>query len=160
MFILSFNRWKGKTLEYFDIDSLVGDSQFIKELKKISLVLCKNKASVLLKGEKGTGKSHFAYLVHLQGKNSPEDFFELNCRIYSETEAISFFNLVSKLPSLDFLGKTIYISNVDALSFELQEKLVLLIKKIREDKKNIRFIFSTEVDIEEKIENNLFSTVL
>lgn len=145
-----------RNLEYYSLDSLAGESQFIEELKKISSVLCKNNASVLLKGEKGTGKRQFAFLVHLQGKNNPEDFFEHNCRVYSEHETVRFFELVSQLPSFDFLGKTIFISNADNLSAELQSKLLLLLKGVREERKNIRFIFSTEVNIEDKIEQGLF----
>ena len=146
-----------RNLEYGSLDSLTGESQFVQELKKISLVLCKNNASVLLKGERGTGKRQFALLVHLQGKNNPEDFFELNCRVYSEGEAERFFDLVSQLPSYDFLGKTVFISNADNLSAPLQEKLLMLLKGIREERKNLRFIFSTEVNIEDKIEQGLFS---
>ncbi len=145
-----------RNLEYSSVDSLVGESQFVAELKKISAVLCKNNASVLLKGEKGTGRRQFAFLVHLQGKNNPEDFFEHNCRVYTETETDLFFELVSRLPSFDFLGKTIFISNADNLSAELQEKLLVLLKSIREERKNVRFIFSTEVNIEDKIEQGLF----
>ena len=146
-----------RNLEYSSVDSLVGESQFVAELKKISAVLCKNNASVLLKGEKGTGRRQFAFLVHLQGKNNPEDFFEHNCRVYTETETDLFFELVSRLPSFDFLGKTIFISNADNLSAELQEKLLVLLKSIREERKNIRFVFSTEVNLEDKIEQGTFS---
>ncbi|MBP5602922.1 MAG: sigma-54-dependent Fis family transcriptional regulator [Treponema sp.] len=149
-----------RNLEYGNIDSLAGESQFVQELKKISLVLCRNNASVLLKGEKGTGKRQFALLVHLQGKNNPEDFFELNCRVYSPEETKKFLALVAQLPSYDFLGKTIFISDADSLSFELQEELARLLRTVREQRKNIRFIFSTEVNIEDKIEQGLFSNDL
>ena len=149
-----------RNLEYNSVNSLAGESQFVAELKKISMVLCKNNASVLLKGEKGTGKRQFALLVHLQGKNNPEDFFEHNCRVYSEHETERFFDLVSQLPSFDFLGKTIFISNVDNLSTVLQEKLLVLLRTTREEQKNLRFIFSTEVNIEDKIEQGVFSNDL
>ena len=149
-----------RNLEYNSVNSLAGESQFVAELKKISMVLCKNNASILLKGEKGTGKRQFALLVHLQGKNNPEDFFEHNCRVYSEHETERFFDLVSQLPSFDFLGKTIFISNVDNLSAVLQEKLLVLLRATREEQKNLRFIFSTEVNLEDKIEQGLFSNDL
>ena len=149
-----------RNLEYNSVNSLAGESQFVAELKKISMVLCKNNASVLLKGEKGTGKRQFALLVHLQGKNNPEDFFEHNCRVYSEHETERFFDLVSQLPSFDFLGKTIFISNVDNLSAVLQEKLLVLLRTTREEQKNLRFIFSTEVNLEDKIEQGVFSNDL
>ena len=149
-----------RNIEYNSMNSLAGESQFVAELKKISLVLCKNKASVLLKGERGTGKRQFALLVHLQGKNNPEDFFEHNCRVYSEHETGRFFDLVMQLPSFDFLGKTIFISNADNLSASLQEKLLILLRTTREEQKNIRFIFSTEINIEDKIEQGLFSNDL
>ena len=149
-----------RNLEYGSVNSLAGESPFVQELKKISLVLCKNNASVLLKGERGTGKRQFALLVHLQGKNNPEDFFELNCRVYSEDETRQFFALVAQLPSYEFLGKTVFISGAESLSFDLQEELVRLLRTVREERKNIRFIFSTEVNIEDKIEQGLFSSDL
>ena len=149
-----------RNLEYARVESLAGESAFVQELKKISTVLCKNNACLLLKGERGTGKRLFAFLVHLQGKNNPEDFFEHNCSVYSQEESSRFFELVSQLPSFDFLGKTIFISNADNLSAELQVKLEELLKSIREQRKNIRFIFSTEVNIEDKIEQGLFSQSL
>ncbi len=146
-----------RNLEYGSVNSLAGESQFVQELKKISLVLCQNRASVLLKGEKGTGKRQFAILVHLQGKNNPEDFFELNCRVYSKEETRHFLTLIAQLPSFDFLGKTVFISDVDSLAYELQEELARLLRTVREERKNIRFIFSTEVNIEDKIEQGVFS---
>ena len=152
-----FCRWDLKNLEYCDIDSLIGESSFIKELKKLSLVLCKNNASILLKGEKGTGKNYFARLVHIQGKNNPEDFFELNCRVFTDSETLSFFNLISQIPSMEFLKKTVYISNIEDLSLELQNSLLQLLMQINNEKKNIRFVFSTEVNIEDKIDQGLFS---
>jgi len=146
-----------ENLEYCSTDTLAGCSQFIEELKKISFVLCKNNSCILLKGERGSGKRLFAQLVHIQGKNNPEDFFELNCRIYSDTEVLQFFSLLLQLPSYEFLRKTVFISGVENLSSELQEKLLVLLNSIRTERKNIRFIFSTEVNLEDRIEQGLFS---
>ena len=146
-----------RNLEYGNTDSLAGESQFIQELKKISLVVCKNTASVLLKGERGTGKRLFAHLVHIEGKNNPEDFFELDCRVYSDDEVSRFFDLVSQLPSFEFLGKTIFISGVETLTWKLQEQLLALLNQVHAERKNIRFIFSTEVNIEDRIEQGSFS---
>ena len=141
----------------FGVDSLVGTSQFIQELKKISLVLCKNNSCILLQGEKGTGRRLFAQSVHLEGKNNPEDFFELNCRVYSEGEALRFLDLVSQMPSLENFRKTFFISEADCLTPALQERLIAVLNGIHAERKNIRFIFSTEVNIEDKIEQGTFS---
>ncbi len=149
-----------KNLEYCSTDSFAGDSQYVQELKKISFVLCKNNSCILLKGERGTGKRLFALLVHIQGKNNPEDFFELDCRAYSEQEIQKFFELVSQLPSYEFLRKTIFISSIENLSSGLQQKLLELMNGIRAEKKNIRFIFSTQVNLEDKIDQGLFSNDL
>ena len=146
-----------RNLEYCSADSLVGQSQFIQELKKISLVLCKNTSCILLKGEKGTGRRLFAYLVHLQGKNNPEDFFELDCRVYTQDEALKFLALVEQMPSYEFLGKTVFISGADCMTSAVQEKLLAVLGAIRGERKNIRFVFSTEVHIEDKIEQGTFS---
>ena len=146
-----------RNLEYCSVDSLVGNSQFVQELKKISLVLCKNNSCILLKGEKGTGRRLFAQSVHLQGKNNPEDFFELNCRVYSEDEALKFLDLVLQMPSIEYLGKTFFISEADCLTPVLQEKLLAVLNSIRSERKNIRFVFSTEVNLEDKIEQGTFS---
>ena len=149
-----------RNLDFFSVDSLVGASQFIQELKKISLVLCKNNSCILLQGEKGTGRRLFAQSVHLEGKNNPEDFFELNCRVYSEDEALRFFDLVSQMPSLENFRKTFFISEADCLTPVLQERLLEVLNGIRNERKNIRFIFSTEVNIENKTEQGTFSKEL
>ncbi len=146
-----------RNLEYCSVETLVGQSAFVQELKKISLVLCKNTSCILLKGERGTGKRLFAYLVHIQGKNNPEDFFELDCRAYSPAEADLFLELIAQMPSDQFLGKTVFISGVEDAAYALQEKLLGMLNAIRNERKNIRFVFSTEINIEDKIEQGLFS---
>ena len=63
----------------------------------------------------------------------------------------------TKLPLLRFNVPWLSTSSVaDNLSAPLQEKLLVLLKSVREERKNIRFIFSTEVNIEDKIEQGLF----
>ncbi len=146
-----------RNLEYCSVETLVGQSAFVQELKKISLVLCKNTSCILLKGERGAGKRLFAYLVHIQGKNNPEDFFELDCRAYSPVEADLFLELIAQMPSDQFLGKTVFISGVEYAAYALQEKLLGMLNAIRNERKNIRFVFSTEINIEDKIEQGLFS---
>lgn len=136
---------------------LVGESSFILDVKKISATVCNNNASILLLGEKGTGKKLLAKYIHLLGKNSAEDFYDFDCKSFSNNaEWSDFLKIISENT---FLSSkiTIFLSFVNQLSVELQNALVLLLKDTRAQHKNIRFIFSSTVMLENLVEQNVFS---
>ena len=66
----------------YSVQSFVGSSNYIKEIRNIILSVCNNTASVLITGERGTGKDLFAKVVHVEGKKNPADYLTLNCKLY------------------------------------------------------------------------------
>lgn len=144
----------------YSVQSFVGNSGFIKEIRKIILSICNNTVTVLITGEKGTGKNLFSKVVHMEGGKNPADYLELNCKLYAKKADVFFEaiqNFASGEESNQSAGKTVYISNIDKLSIENQDNLVAVMKDIRLQKRKFRFIFSSENAVEEMMEKDLFS---
>lgn len=143
----------------YNVQSFVGNSGFIKEIRKIILTICNNTATVLVIGERGTGKNLFAKVVHVEGNKNPMDYLELNCKLFNTidesfiTKIKAFIMESAKTPN----GKTVYLSNIDKLNLSLQEDLVLLLNEIRSEQSNVRFIVSSEENLEELTEKEMFS---
>lgn len=122
---------------------LVGESSFIKELRKIAVRLSGNNVPVLLCGETGTGKTLLAETVYyLTGKNW-NNFFTLNSNCLEEKDFISLLEEADKLS--ESLEITLFVKNIENTGINLQNKLLELLKSRNN---NIRFIFSTEKNSE------------
>ncbi len=141
----------------YSVQSFVGSSGFIKEIRKIILSVCQNTASVLITGETGTGKQLFARVVHIEGKKNPSDFLELNCKLFY-TQGEKILNSINKFVSDDNnREKTIYVSNIEKLNLNQQEKLCTLLKDDTVKSAKVRFIFSSTENLEELMEAQRFS---
>ena len=133
-----------------DIKKVSETKIFTEELKRIAASVSKNDASVLISGEKGIGKALFARYIHFLGNNSENNFYSYKG---------SWDELVALINNCNYLSEhiTVYFNRIEQLPLEQQEKLVLLIKDAGFNHKNMRFIFSTQTTLDEKIEQNLFS---
>ena len=133
-----------------DIKKISGSKIFTDELKKIADSVSKNNVSVLISGERGVGKKLFAQYIHFLGSNPDNSFY---CYKGNWKE------LVSLVSDNNFLSGhiTVFFNRIETLPLDLQNKLVFLIKETGFNHKNIRFIFSTQESLDEKIEQNLFS---
>ena len=92
------------------------------EVKKIIPHLCENNASVLLYGEKGTGKSYIASSVHQKKGGNAQNFFEINCKSFSTLKNAE----VLDGAKVWFLGgqnnyATLFINCVNKMSLDLQQ---------------------------------------
>lgn len=161
MRFIQFFRWELRNCELKNNIEKIGKSKiFTDELKKIAISVCKNNASILLVGEKGTGKSLFAEYIHYIGNNSVENFYSFNCKSFSDKREWN--ELINIINDCTFLSEqvTIFFNYVNQLPVELNENLVCLIKDSRFKNKNIRFIFSSDIPLEENVELGLFSKEL
>ena len=138
------------------MESIAGSRIFTGEQEKIAGSVSKNNASVLLTGEKGTGKSLFAEYIHYLGNNSSVKFYSFDCKSFCEQTAWN--ELLKIVNECNFLSDhvTLYFNRVEKLPLEIQSKLVLLIKDSAAKNRNLRFIFSSEADLEERCEDCLF----
>ncbi len=66
-------------------EDIIGESDAIKEVKKMVEKAAKVPATVLLRGESGTGKELFANSIHAQSKRSNNNFVRVNCAALSDS---------------------------------------------------------------------------
>jgi len=148
---------------------IVGNSDFTKNISLLIKNVSENSASVLLVGERGTGKRLIAQHIHYyftlddQLQNNPsesdltrnkklnkKDFFEVNCKSFSSSDIQMIFDGILRfIPA----GKkvTLFMNYVDELSLELQNNLLNLIKKTKETGIVLKVICSSEKNLEELI---------
>ena len=63
----------------YTLDSIIGNSQAIAELKQEALVAAANTYPVLIIGESGTGKELFAQSIHHASSRAIHPFVQINC---------------------------------------------------------------------------------
>jgi transcriptional regulator with PAS, ATPase and Fis domain len=75
----------GKPVFYkYDVDSIVGESRQIAELKESLLRVAMKNSNVLLRGESGTGKELFAHALHAASTRRYAPFVKVNCAAIPE----------------------------------------------------------------------------
>jgi transcriptional regulator with PAS, ATPase and Fis domain len=63
----------------YTLDSIIGNSRAIEELKQEALVAATNTYPVLIVGESGTGKELFAQSIHMPASRRAHPFVQINC---------------------------------------------------------------------------------
>ena len=137
----------------------IGNSNFTKELVDLVHTLSQSNASVLLVGEKGTGKRLFAQHLHI---DAAEDFgylYEVNCRSFSATQVKYAFETVNKLVAYEE-RITLYVSHVDELSNELQLLFLHFIDDTFKKGLDLKLVCSVEKSLEESVSEGNFSADL
>ncbi len=79
------HRLAAEAAEPFALASLVGHDPRMIEIYKLIGVLTGNRATVLIRGETGTGKEVIARAIHCNGPQSAEPFIAVNCTALTET---------------------------------------------------------------------------
>lgn len=146
--------WMSKNIAPF-----VGNSNFVNEIKSLLPTLSSNNASVLLVGERGSGKRLIAQHIHYEAAKNFGYFFEVNCKAFSEFQILESFDTVEKLASYN-QRVTLFISFIDELNAPQQEKLLSLIKGFSKKKLDFKLISSTEAALDSKVADGKFSSEL
>ncbi len=152
------------------MNQIIGDSDATAHLKRMARKSAQSKATVLLTGEKGTGKRTYARSIHDHSLLTSGDFIEMNCSITS-ADALEkkLFGTEKELGALASIGNgTLFLEDIEYLSVELQIKLleVLQNKKITQlkDKKiyplSLRLITSTKANLKKQVEAKQFNSSL
>ena len=103
---------EGKKKSIFNNEYIGTSPQFLRALE--SLVQATNcDATVLISGETGTGKRHFARLIHDNSPYKSAPFVEINCRL----------NLIEDKIIIEASGGTLFLSGVEDLSKDAQRQL-------------------------------------
>ena len=137
------------------VTPFAGQSSFAKETGTLVQTLSKNNASVLLIGERGTGKRLIAQHIHFSAAGNLGYFFEINCRSFTEAEILGAFETVSRLIAYD-QKITLFVCFADRLTITLQNAFLELIKKVTGKNLNFRIICSVEKPLEEAVAAGAF----
>jgi len=131
-------------------------------------------APVLLTGEIGSGREILAQCIHNAGITRGNAFISLDCRAYQPDtlDTVLFGTVSARKDGLSSLIEsaqdgTVYLSNIEYLSEELQFKLFRLTRGIfmhngssKPMEVNVRLIASTHVPLITKVENGSFRSDL
>jgi transcriptional regulator with PAS, ATPase and Fis domain len=160
----------------YTIDSIVGDSDVINNLKRDALKAATTNFPVLITGESGTGKDLFAQAIHSAGKRRPFPFVRINCsaipRDLLESELFGYEKgAFTGARSDGKPGKfelaqhgTIFLDEIGDMPLEMQPKLLRVLEEkefervggtsvIRSD---FRLIAATNQNLEEMLGEGRF----
>jgi len=142
-----------------NVTTFVGESSFTKEIKTLIQTLSQNNASVLLIGERGTGKRLIAQHIHYSIAKSFGYFFEINCISFNQEQILVAFETVSKLITYD-QRITLFVSFVDEMSLNMQKSFLELINRTIQKGMNLKVICSVEDSLEGKVAEGKFLSEL
>ena len=143
------------------VTPFAGESSFAKEMSTLVQNLSCNNASVLLVGEKGTGRRLIAQHIHSVAEKSGDAgyFFEINCRSFTEAQVIESFETVGRMISYG-QRLTLFISFTELLTKTMQSAFLELIKKQAEKNLKLKIICAVERPLEEAVASGLFLSEL
>ena len=159
----------------FNIHNMIGTSGAMLEVYRLIEQVANSNATVLIRGESGTGKDLVAHAVHYNSLRVKKPFVKINCTALPETlleselfghEKGAFTGAVErKLGRFEMAnGGTIFLDEIGDFSLNLQVKLLRVIQfkefervgGFETIKSNVRIIVATNKNLEEEIKNGLF----
>ena len=159
----------------FDVHNMVGTSNAMQEVYRLIEQVADSNATVLIRGESGTGKDLVAHAVHYNSLRASKPFIKVNCTALPETlleselfghEKGAFTGAVErKLGRFERAhGGTIFLDEIGDFPPNLQVKLLRVIQ-FREFerlggsetiKTNVRVVVATHKNLEQQITDGHF----
>jgi two-component system response regulator AtoC len=155
--------------------SLIGESTVMTEVKDTIRRAAVGVATVLIRGETGTGKELVAHAVHQQSRRSGKPFVKLNCAALPDSlleselfghEKGAFTGAASRKPGRVELahGGTLFLDEIGDVPLTTQVKLLRILQEREFErvggtetvKVDVRFIAATHRDLERMIEAGEF----
>jgi Nif-specific regulatory protein len=163
----------------FDVHNMVGTSNAMQEVYRLIEQVAESNATVLIRGESGTGKDLVAHAIHYNSLRADKPFIKVNCTALPETlleselfghEKGAFTGAVErKLGRFERAnGGTIFLDEIGDFPPNLQVKLLRVIQ-FREFerlggtetiKANVRVTVATHKNLEKEIETGEFRSDL
>jgi len=159
----------------FNIHNMVGSSNAMQQVYRLIEQVADSNATVLIRGESGTGKDLVAHAIHYNSPRADKPFVKVNCTALPETlleselfghEKGSFTGATDrKIGRFESAhGGTIFLDEIGDFSLNLQVKLLRAIQfkefervgGLETIKTNVRIIFATNKNLEEQIGKGLF----
>jgi Nif-specific regulatory protein len=160
---------------HFNVDNMVGTSNAMKQIYRLIEQVADSNATVLIRGESGTGKDLVAHAIHYNSSRAGKPFVKVNCTALPETlleselfghEKGAFTGATErKIGRFEKAnGGTIFLDEIGDFSMNLQVKLLRIIQFKEFErvggtetiKANVRIIVATNKNLEEQIKEKLF----
>lgn len=159
----------------FNIHNMVGSSNAMQEVYRLIEQVCDSNATVLIRGESGTGKDLVAHAIHYNSPRASKPFVKVNCTALPDTllenelfghEKGAFTGATDrKLGRFERAhGGTIFLDEIGDFPPSLQVKLLRVIQ-FKEFERvggyetiqaNVRIIVATNKNLEELIKQGVF----
>ncbi|MEW6652380.1 MAG: sigma-54 dependent transcriptional regulator [Bacteroidota bacterium] len=156
-------------------NTIMGESEAIKNLSRLAERASKSESNILLEGETGTGKELFAEFIHKNSNRADKPFVAINCAslpdqlIESELfgyEKGAFTDAKTSKQGLVEIanGGTLFLDEIGELSLTLQPKLLRFLENgefrrvggINNLSSNVRVIGATNKNLMEEAEKKNF----
>lgn len=156
-------------------NTIIGDSEPIKNLSRLAERAAKSESNILLEGETGTGKELFAEFIHKNSNRTDKPFVAINCAslpdqlIESELfgyEKGAFTDAKTSKQGLVEIanGGTLFLDEIGELSLTLQPKLLRFLENgefrriggVSNLSSNVRVIGATNKNLMEEAEKKNF----
>lgn len=156
---------KSELREMFGIRNVIGNSGPMRHVKDLTTQIARSNATVLLRGETGTGKELLASAIHFSSLRSKRAFVKIDCSSRTDHSLENeIFGAVfdgttvqGKIDQAD--GGTLFLNGVSDLPTDLQIKLQRLLAEREFERQgeksakaaNVRVIAATSKDIEAEV---------
>jgi len=166
---------RSRANETFSLDQIVGESQPIRDLRKLIQTVAPTDARVLILGDSGTGKELVAGALHGLSRRHAANYIRINCAAIPETlleselfghERGAFTGALKQKPGRveEADGGTIFLDEIADMSKPLQAKLLRFLEDgtftrvggTQELRVNVRLIAATNRDIVKAIAESEF----
>lgn len=164
----------------YTLDSIIGISRMMTDLKKETLKATSNSFPVLITGDSGTGKELFAQAIHHESARKIHPFVRINCAAIPKDllESELFGYEKGAFTGADRSGKpgkfelanhgTIFLDEVGDLPVEMQPKILRVLEEKEFEriggnkviKSDFRLIAATNHHLEKMIHQDLFRSDL
>ena len=154
----------------FSLDSFIGDTPEIIEMKKLVEKVALTDSTVLIQGESGTGKELVAKAIHHHSRRADKPFVTINCAALPETLLESelfghtkgaFTGAIRDKEGLFFVadGGTFFLDEVGVISQAIQVKLLRVLEEkeitpvgsTKPIQVDVRLIAATNADLEQEV---------
>ena len=159
----------------FELGNMIGTSNAIQEVFRLVEQVAQSNATVMIRGESGTGKDLIAHAIHYNSLRADKPFVKINCTALPESllESELFghekgaFTGASERKIGRFEranGGTIFLDEIGDFSLNLQVKLLRVIQfkefervgGLETIKTNVRIVVATNRNLEEDIKSGVF----